>query len=128
MPFINNSKFKTINEAGRNGNEIAKKILQALRKGEKQEDIDNLVLEFYGINENKPVENEEETEAIGNNEEGEKEELFEDLTKDEEEAVDAYEQAVAKIKEMDVLEKDSIIDLINHIKDRYIKYTIIRII
>lgn len=117
MPFINNSKFKTINEAGRNGNEIAKKILQALRKGEKQEDIDNLVLEFYGINENKPVENEEEVEAIDNNGEEEKEELFEDLTKDEEEAVDAYEQAVTKIKEMDVLEKDSIIDLINHIKE-----------
>ena len=117
MPFINNSKFKTINEAGRNGNEIAKKILQALRKGEKQEDIDNLVLEFYGINENKPVENEEETEAIGNNGEEEKEELFEDLTKDEEEAVDTYEKAVVQIKEMDVLEKDSIIDLINHIKE-----------
>lgn len=49
MSFINQKKFKEISEAGKRGDEVALKVLQALRKQSKQEDIDRLVGDFYKI-------------------------------------------------------------------------------
>lgn len=49
MAFINNSKFLEIRQAGKDGNEKAKMILQAMRKGGSQEDIDRLVGDYYSV-------------------------------------------------------------------------------
>lgn len=48
MAFLNNSKYRDIREASKNGNEKALLILQQLRKGTQQADLDRLVEEFYG--------------------------------------------------------------------------------
>lgn len=48
MAFLNNSKYRDIREASKNGNEKASIILQQLRKGTQQADLDRLVEEFYG--------------------------------------------------------------------------------
>ena len=49
MAFINNKKMTEIMEAGRNGNEKALMILQAMRKGNSQQDVDGLVNDYYNI-------------------------------------------------------------------------------
>lgn len=50
MAFINNTKLQEIRSASRGGNEKAAMVIQALRKGQSQEDLDRLVNEYYGIN------------------------------------------------------------------------------
>lgn len=49
MAFINNTKFKEIKEAAKNGNETAKQIVQALMKSSSQGDLDRLVNEYYKV-------------------------------------------------------------------------------
>lgn len=58
MAFIQNSKFREISEAARNGNEKALMIIQALRKKSPQADLDALVNDYYAI----PTISQEETE------------------------------------------------------------------
>lgn len=57
MAFINNSKLQEIRTASRNGNEKAAMVLQALRKGAKQDDLNRLVDDYYGINATDAVNN-----------------------------------------------------------------------
>ena len=59
MPYINNIKFKEIKESAKNGNEKALMVLQALRKGSKQEEINNLMNDYYGLNNNSEIITEE---------------------------------------------------------------------
>lgn len=59
MPFIVNNKFKEIMAAGKNGNTKAQEIIQGMRKGISQADIDRLVEEYYNVgvpNDEKPIE------------------------------------------------------------------------
>ncbi len=56
MAYINNTKFKEIFKASKEGNEKAKEILQAIRKNGSQGDLDRLLEEFYKI----PVAEEEQ--------------------------------------------------------------------
>lgn len=49
MAFINNKKMKEIMEAAQNGNEKALMILQAMKKGNSQQDVDGLVNDYYNI-------------------------------------------------------------------------------
>jgi hypothetical protein len=57
MAFINNKKMTEIMEAARNGNEKALMILQAMKKGNSQQDVDGLVNDYYNIiNDVPPVE------------------------------------------------------------------------
>lgn len=51
MAFLANNKFKEILNASRNGNEKAKMIMQAMRKGQSQDDLNRLVDDYYGIGE-----------------------------------------------------------------------------
>lgn len=60
MAFINNSKFLEIRQAGKDGNEKAKMVLQAMRNGGSQEDIDRLVSDYYSL----PIEEEPETQEV----------------------------------------------------------------
>lgn len=65
MAFINNKKYKEINEAANNGNEKAKMILQAMLKGNTQEDLDNLVNDYYNVvNDVPPIEQIEQMEEV----------------------------------------------------------------
>lgn len=65
MAFINNKKMKEIMTAARNGNEKALMILQAMKKGNSQDDVDGLVNDYYNIiNDVPPVELIEETSPI----------------------------------------------------------------
>ena len=57
MPFLNNTKLQEIRSASRGGNEKAAMVLQALRKGANQADLDRLVDDYYGINATDAVEN-----------------------------------------------------------------------
>ena len=49
MPYIDNVKFNEILTASRNGNEKAMAVMQSMRKGGTQEDVDRLVNEYYDI-------------------------------------------------------------------------------
>lgn len=53
MAFLNNKKFLEIKQAGKDGNEKAKMILQAMRKGSTQADLDRLVDDYYNLNDDK---------------------------------------------------------------------------
>ena len=74
MAFINNKKMKEIMIAAQNGNEKALMILQAMRKGNSQQDVDGLVNDYYNIvndvppidliEENAPIQPEVEIDAI----------------------------------------------------------------
>lgn len=65
MAFINNKKMTEIMEAARNGNEKALMILQAMKKGNSQDDVDGLVNDYYNIvNDVPPVELIEDNSAI----------------------------------------------------------------
>lgn len=50
MAFLNNKKFTEIREAAKNGNQKASMILQAMLKNSPQQDVDNLVNDYYNIN------------------------------------------------------------------------------
>lgn len=54
MAFISNKKFLEIREAAKNGNEKAAMILQAMMKGNAQEELDNLVSDYYNVINNVP--------------------------------------------------------------------------
>lgn len=49
MPFINNKKFCEIRESAKSGNEKAKMILQAISKNSPQNDLDNLINDYYNV-------------------------------------------------------------------------------
>ena len=49
MSFIKNDKLASIRTAARNGDEKAKMVLQALRKGDPQDALDGLVNDFFGV-------------------------------------------------------------------------------
>ena len=49
MAYLQNKKFLEIREAAKNNNEKALQILQAMRKGNSQEDVDRLVNDYYAI-------------------------------------------------------------------------------
>lgn len=49
MAFLNNKKFAEIREAGKNGNVKAQAILQAMLKNSSQQDVDNLVNDYYNV-------------------------------------------------------------------------------
>lgn len=70
MPFINNKKFCEIRESAKSGNEKAKMILQAISKNSPQNDLDNLINDYYNV---PPVISLEEPENNALNEE-----IFED--------------------------------------------------
>lgn len=56
MAYLNNTKYREIYEASKNGNEKAKMILQALRKNQPQDDLDRLMNDYYSIQTNTQVE------------------------------------------------------------------------
>lgn len=58
MAFLQNQKYKEIYEAAKGGNEKAKMILQALRKNQPQADLDRLTNDYYNIQTNTQVEQE----------------------------------------------------------------------
>lgn len=60
MPFIDNIKFNEILNAYRNGNEKAMAIMQSMRKGGTQDDIDRLVNAYYDISDSPEQVTEEE--------------------------------------------------------------------
>jgi len=60
MSFINNKKYKEIREASKNGNEKARAIMQALYKSEKQDALDRLLDDYYGVNVQEPIVAEEQ--------------------------------------------------------------------
>ena len=65
MAFINNRKMKEIMTAAQNGNEKALMILQAMRKGNSQQDVDGLVNDYYNIvNDVPPMDFIEETSSV----------------------------------------------------------------
>lgn len=82
MAYIDNIKFKEILEASRGGNEKAKMVMQGMRKGVPQDDIDRLVLEYYNV----PVEAEAEAEA----------EVVEEATVPEMETVDPKVEVISE--------------------------------
>ena len=49
MAFLNNRKFAEIREAAKNGNEKAAMIMQAMLKNSPQQDVDNLVNDYYNV-------------------------------------------------------------------------------
>lgn len=49
MAFLNNSKFKDIFNASKNGNEKALMIVQAMKQNRPQTDVDRLVDEYYKV-------------------------------------------------------------------------------
>jgi len=49
MPYIPNNKYKEIYQSSRDGNGKALAIIQALRKGNPQEDLDQLLNAYYDI-------------------------------------------------------------------------------
>ena len=49
MAFLNNKKFAEIREAAKNGNEKAAMIMQAMLKNSPQQDVDNLVNDYYNV-------------------------------------------------------------------------------
>lgn len=49
MPFIDNKKFQEIRGSAKDGNETAMQIMQAMRNGVAQCDIDTLVNNYYGV-------------------------------------------------------------------------------
>lgn len=49
MAFLANNKFKEILNASRNGNEKAKMVIQAMRKGQSQDDVNRLADDYYDI-------------------------------------------------------------------------------
>lgn len=57
MAYINNAKLQEIRSASRGGNEKAAMVLQALRKGSSQADVDRLVSDYYNIDATDAVEN-----------------------------------------------------------------------
>jgi len=73
MPYLNNKKFSEIRKAAGDGNEKAKMVLQALRKGT-QDDLDRLVGDYYSVPQQEPaplenidnVENVNEAENVNN--------------------------------------------------------------
>lgn len=52
MAYINNGKFKEILSASKDGNEKALMVLQAIRKFEPQETVDQLMNEYYNLSSN----------------------------------------------------------------------------
>lgn len=60
MSFINNKKYKEIREASKNGNEKARAIMQALYRSEKQDALDRLLDDYYGVNVQEPIVAEEQ--------------------------------------------------------------------
>ena len=66
MAFLHNAKYKDIREAHKNGNEKASIILQQLRKGASQDDLNRLVDDFYAV----PVTNQLIEETSENNDFG----------------------------------------------------------
>lgn len=65
MAFINNKKMIEIMEAARNGNEKALMILQAMKKGNSQQDVDGLVNDYYNIvNDVPPIDLIEESSSV----------------------------------------------------------------
>lgn len=60
MAYLQNKKFLEIREAAKGGNEKALQILQAMRKGVPQEDVDRLANDYYAIP-NEPIETVEPT-------------------------------------------------------------------
>jgi len=50
MPFIPNAKYREIYKSSKDGNEKALAIMQALRNGASQDDLDGLVNKYYEIN------------------------------------------------------------------------------
>ena len=53
--FINQKKFKEIQEAAKNGNEKARMVLQAMKKFSPQADVDRLVEDYYKVEEVAPI-------------------------------------------------------------------------
>lgn len=49
MPYIPNNKYKEIYQSSKDGNEKALAIIQALRKGNPQEDLDQLLNAYYDV-------------------------------------------------------------------------------
>lgn len=49
MAFLNNTKFKEIFEASKNGNEKAKLVMQSLQKNDAQDILDGLVNDYYAV-------------------------------------------------------------------------------
>lgn len=49
MAYLNNKKFYEIREAAKNGDVKAKEILQAMLKGQPQEDLNRLIQDYYNI-------------------------------------------------------------------------------
>jgi hypothetical protein len=57
MAFINNKKYLEISQAAKSGNEKAKMILQAMLKGNSQDELDGLVNDYYNVvNDVPPIE------------------------------------------------------------------------
>lgn len=56
MPYIVNTKFNEILGAARNGNEKAMAVMQGMRSGGSQEDLDRLVNAYYAIDDAQPEE------------------------------------------------------------------------
>lgn len=54
MAFLNNSKFQEIRNAAKSGNEKAQMVLQAMIKGDTQDNVSKLADSYYGID-NRPV-------------------------------------------------------------------------
>lgn len=52
MAYLDNSKFKEIREAARKGDEKAKMVLQAMIKGDSQDNVSRLADAYYGIQPN----------------------------------------------------------------------------
>lgn len=64
MAFIQNNKFREIRESAKAGNEKAMKIIQGLRNGVSQDDINNLVSDYYSLETPNEVKEEIATEQI----------------------------------------------------------------
>lgn len=105
MPFIKNLKFKEIQTSAKNGNEQALKIIQALRKNVKQEVLDQLVDEYYGVNKNiQPEELEEE--VVEENEEETVEEVEAETPEEtEEETTEEVETETPEETEEETVEE-----------------------
>lgn len=85
MAFIKQNLYKELLAESKNGNPKAIKIMQSLRKGEKQDYIDQLVKDYYNLKEPKEGENEPIEE--------EKEEVKENITEEQEKPVEPQETA-----------------------------------
>ena len=64
MAYIPNNKYKEIYQSSKDGNEKALAIIQALRKGNSQEDLDGLINAYYELNKEEPVPVEETEEIV----------------------------------------------------------------